>query len=123
MLEVSPALVRVAANTDYEAGAQAAGGLLALVDPPTAVFAVSDTLAIGAIKAFRRAGRRVPEDIAVVGFDDLPLSAVFEPALTTIGQPMRELGATAAEILLARLQGQRPASRTLAHRLVVRDSA
>ena len=122
-LEVTPDLVRVAASTDYEAGAQAAGGLLALVDPPTAVFAVSDTLAIGAIKAFRRAGRRVPEDIAVVGFDDLPLSAVFEPALTTIGQPMRELGATAAEILLARLQGQRPASRTLAHRLVVRDSA
>ena len=116
-------LLRVAASLDYDAGAQAAGGLLALLEPPTAVFAVSDTLAIGAIKAFRRAGRRVPEDLAVVGFDDLPLSAVFEPALTTVAQPMRELGATAAEILLARLGGQRPPSRTLAHQLVVRDSA
>lgn len=116
-------LVRMAASTDYEAGAQAAGGLLALLEPPTAVFAVSDTLAIGAIKALRRAGRRVPEDMAVMGFDDLPLSAVFEPGLTTIGQPMRELGATAAEILLARLRDERLPSRTLAHRLVVRDSA
>ena len=48
---------------------------------------------------------------------------MFEPALTTVAQPMRELGATAAEILLARLGGQRPPSRTLAHQLVVRDSA
>lgn len=118
-----PELVQVASSTEYEAGAQAAGRLLALVEPPTAVFAVSDTLAIGAIKALRRAGRRVPQDIAVVGFDDLPLSAVFEPALTTIGQPMRELGAAAAEMLLARLAGQSPPSRTLPHRLVVRDSA
>lgn len=122
-LAVDPHLVRIAQSTDYEAGSQAAGGLLALLEPPTAVFAVSDTLAIGAIKALRRAGRQVPGDVAVVGFDDLPLSAVFEPALTTIGQPMRELGATAAQMLLARLRGEQPPSRTLDHRLVVRDSA
>jgi LacI family transcriptional regulator, repressor for deo operon, udp, cdd, tsx, nupC, and nupG len=122
-LAVDPVLVRVASSTDYEAGSQAASGLLALYDPPTAMFAVSDTLAIGAIKALRRGGRRVPEDIAVVGFDDLPLSAVFEPALTTISQPMRELGATAAEMLLQRLAGERPLSRTLTHTIVIRDSA
>lgn len=118
-----PRLVRLAVSLDYEAGAQAVGGLLALLEPPTAVFAVSDTLAIGAIKALRRAGRRVPDDIAVVGFDDLPLSAAFEPALTTVSQPMRDLGAQAAEILLARLAGEHPDSRTLPHQLVVRDSA
>ena len=122
-IAVDPALVRVATNLDYEAGAQAVGGLLALLEPPTAVFAVSDTLAIGAIKALRRAGKRVPQDIAVVGFDDLPISAVFEPALTTVSQPMRDLGARAAEILLARLDGQKPVSQTLPHQLVVRDSA
>ena len=116
-------LVGTAADTDYESGSQAAGGLLALVEPPTAVFAVSDTLAIGAIKAFRRAGRRVPTDIAVVGFDDLPLSAVFEPGLTTIAQPMRELGEVATELLLECLAGGMPASRTLPHRLVLRESA
>ena len=122
-LALDAALIRTAQDTDYAAGSQAAGGLLALVDAPTAVVAVSDTLAIGAIKALRRAGRRVPEDIAVMGFDNLPLSAVFEPALTTVGQPMRELGAAAAEMLLQRLAGATPASRTLAHQLVLRDSA
>lgn len=122
-MDVDPALVRAATDLDYAAGAQAVGGLLALQDPPTALFAVSDTLAIGAIKGLRRAGKRVPDDIAVVGFDDLPLSAVFEPALTTIAQPMRELGARAAEILLARIDGAQPASLILAHQLVVRDSA
>lgn len=122
-IEPDPQLVRTALSLDYEAGAQAVGGLVALLEPPTAVFAVSDTLAIGAIKALRRAGRRVPGDIAVVGFDDLPLSAVFEPALTTVSQPMRDLGAQAAEILLARLTGDRLESRTLPHQLVVRDSA
>ncbi len=122
-LPVDPALTRTATSTDYEAGSQAASGLLALYDPPSAVFAVSDTLAIGAIKALRRGGRRVPEDVAVVGFDDLPLSAVFEPALTTIAQPMRQLGAEAAEMLLQRLAGERPAPRTLMHSIVIRDSA
>lgn len=122
-LKVDPALVRAASTTDYEAGITAANGLLTLVDPPSAIFAVSDTLAVGAIKALRRAGRRVPQDVAVMGFDDLPLSAVFEPALTTIGQPMRALGAAAAEILLARLQGEAAKSLTLPHSLVVRDSA
>jgi DNA-binding LacI/PurR family transcriptional regulator len=122
-LPIDEGLVRTATSTDYEAGSQAASGLLTLFDPPTAVFAVSDTLAIGTVKALRRAGRRVPQDVAVVGFDDLPLSAVFEPALTTIAQPMRQLGAAAAEMLLARLGGERPHPRTLAHTLVIRDSA
>lgn len=122
-IKLDPDLVRVAGGTDYAYGSQAAGGLLTLREAPSAVFAVSDTLAIGAIKAFRRAGRRVPDDIAVVGFDNVPLSEVFEPGLTTIAQPMRELGAAATEMLLARLSGERPPSRTLAHTLVVRESA
>jgi LacI family repressor for deo operon, udp, cdd, tsx, nupC, and nupG len=122
-LELDPQLVRVARGTDYSFGMEAAGALLALEAPPSAVFAVSDTLAIGAIKAFRRAGRRVPEDIAVVGFDNIPLSQMFEPALTTIAQPMFELGAAAATMLLERLAGGTPQSRTLQHALVVRESA
>lgn len=122
-LPLDPQLVRVARGTDYSFGMEAAGALLALEAPPTAVFAVSDTLAIGAIKAFRRAGRRVPEDIAVVGFDNIPLSQMFEPALTTIAQPMFELGAAAARMLLERLAGGNPQSRTLQHALVVRESA
>lgn len=122
-IEPNPELIRTVVDTDYESGGQAAGSLLALAELPTAVFAMSDTLAIGAVKAFRRKGKRVPEDIAVVGFDNLPLSAVFEPALTTIAQPMRELGEAAASLLLQRLAGAEPASRTLPHHLVLRESA
>ncbi|MFD0668349.1 LacI family DNA-binding transcriptional regulator [Ramlibacter sp. MAHUQ-53] len=122
-LEVKPAYIRVARGTDYNCGMEAAGGLLALPEPPTAVFAVSDTLAIGAIKAFRRAGLRVPQDIAVVGFDNIPLSEVFEPSLTTIAQPMHELGTRAAELLMQRLAGGQPASEKLQHMLVMRESA
>jgi DNA-binding LacI/PurR family transcriptional regulator len=122
-IALDPQLVRVARGTDYGFGMEAAGALVALESPPSAVFAVSDTLAIGAIKALRRAGRRVPEDIAVVGFDNIPLSQVFEPALTTIAQPMFELGAAAAKLLLERLAGGNPQSRTLQHSLVVRESA
>jgi len=121
-IAIDPAYVRVARGTDYADGGEAAGGILSLPEPPTAVFAVSDTLAIGAIKAFRRAGRRVPEDIAVVGFDNVPLAQIFEPGLTTIAQPMHELGATAAELLLELLAGGNPAPRTLPHTLVVRES-
>ena len=68
-------------------------------------------------------GKRVPEDVAVMGFDNLPLADVFEPGLTTIAQPMRELGEVAAALLLERLAGGSPASRTLMHTLMVRDSA
>lgn len=121
-LSVEPCYVRVARGTDYEDGREAAMGLLALAEPPTAVFAGADTLAIGAIKAFRRGGRRVPEDIAVVGFDNVPLAQVFEPSLTTIAQPMHELGAAAAELLLELLAGGNPAPRILPHTLLVRDS-
>jgi LacI family repressor for deo operon, udp, cdd, tsx, nupC, and nupG len=121
--EIEPQLIRLARGTDYSFGMEAAGALLAQESPPTGLFAVSDTLAIGAIKAFRRAGRRVPEDIAVVGFDNISLSQVFEPALTTIAQPMFELGAAAANLLLERLAGANPGSLTLQHALVVRESA
>lgn len=91
--------------------------------PPTAEFAVSDTLAVGVIKGLRRAGLRVPADVAVVGFVDVPIAEVFEPALTTFAQPMLALGAAAVEALLARLAGQSPGHRVLPHRLVLRESA
>jgi len=71
----------------------------------TAIFAQSDLLALGAIAALRARGMRVPEDVSVVGFDDIPVSSVFDPPLTTVRQPMREVGE-----LAARLIGDRAAS-------------
>ena len=114
--------VNTGANT-YAEGAAAVATLMSQVAPPTAVFAVSDTLAIGVIKGLRRAGLRVPADVAVVGFDDVPIAEVFEPALTTIAQPMLALGAAAVDVLLARMAGESPSHRVLAHRLVLRESA
>jgi DNA-binding LacI/PurR family transcriptional regulator len=120
---LDPHLTSIASGTDYIDGMDAVGTLLAMESAPTAVFAVADTLAIGAIKAFRRVGRRVPEDIAVIGFDDIPVGRLFEPELTTISQPVRELGAVAAELLLNRLAGGPVESRILQHALIVRASA
>lgn len=70
-----------------------------------AVFAASDLMAVGALHALRQAGRRVPEDVAVIGFDDLPLAAYTQPALTTVRQPVEEIGAVAARRLLALMDG------------------
>ena len=117
---------RVNVNSlDYEAGAAAAAVLMAHANAPTAVFAVSDTLAIGVIAGLRNVGKRVPDDVAVAGFDDISLAAQIDPPLTTIAQPMRELGETAARLLLQRLAD--PSANVpgvlLPHRLVVRKSA
>jgi len=73
-------------------GAAAVSALLAGVPPPTAVIGFNDLTAIGLLRGLRAAGRRVPEDIAVVGFDDIELAAWTDPALTTVRQPTEELG-------------------------------
>ena len=71
---------------------------------PTAVFAASDSMAIGAIKAIRDTGLRVPEDISVVGFDDIPSAVTIEPELTTVRQPIERLGQLAVDLLIDRLE-------------------
>jgi DNA-binding LacI/PurR family transcriptional regulator len=70
-----------------------------------AVFVASDIMAAGALHALRRAGRRVPEDVAVIGFDDLPMAQHTQPPLTTVRQPLERFGAVAADRLLAALDG------------------
>jgi LacI family transcriptional regulator len=107
------------------------GGMMAtrrlLSSAPTAIFAASDIMAVGALKTLREAGLRVPEDIALVGFDDIPIAAALQPALTTVRQPIEHLGSMAAEVLLNLLENppetQAPAQRIiLPTKLIVRDS-
>lgn len=90
-----------------------------------AVFAHNDLSAVGALKALREAGLRVPEDVSVVGFDDVPLAQQTDPALTTVHQPLREMGEAAVAMLLAALaEGVAPTHRqVIPSRLVVRDSS
>lgn len=75
---------------------------------PDAVFATSDPKAIGAIRAIKDYGLRVPEDVSVVGFDDLDISAFLDPPLTTVSQPLYEMGARAAQRLISLINGEKP---------------
>ena len=72
-----------------------------------AAFVASDVVALGAIGALREAGRRVPDDVSIVGFDDIPLAAYFDPPLTTVRLPAYELGHAAGRALLERIAGSR----------------
>jgi LacI family transcriptional regulator len=92
--------------------------------PFDGIFAHSDLMAIGVLRALRKAGRTVPDDVAVVGFDDIRHAAHTEIPLTTVRQPMREMGMAAASLLLARLDGSPADERVvLPTSLVVRDSS
>jgi LacI family transcriptional regulator len=82
--------------------------LLELPDPPTAIFAGSDEQAMGAYQAARLAGLRIPDDLSVVGFDDLPTCEWLSPPLTTVRQPLEEMGRVAARTLLQLLDGRPP---------------
>ncbi|MGE5989096.1 LacI family DNA-binding transcriptional regulator [Klebsiella michiganensis] len=92
-----------ASDLSAAAGKQAMEVLLAQEEQPDAVFAVSDSLAAGALRAIAQAGMRVPEDIAVVGFDGTELAEVVSPQLTTVEQPSREIGRTAVTLLMKRI--------------------
>ena len=81
-------------------GYDAAIELLAETNRPTAVFAANDSMAIGALSAFRESGIKVPGDIAVAGFDDIPLARYMDPPLSSVRVPISDLGATAVDILL-----------------------
>jgi len=107
-----------------ESGYEGGNVLLDLPDPPTAIFAASDQMAFGVYEAVRRHGRRVPDDVSVVGFDDLPEARWASPPLTTVRQPLAEMGILAARTVLRLAQGEQVESPRveLATTLVVRDS-
>jgi len=100
--------------------------LLQTALPFTALFAFNDISALGAIRALREAGRRVPEDVSVIGFDDIQSAAYQNPGLTTIRQPLREMGMTAAETLVRRISAPKnadyPKNIVVEPELIVRGS-
>ncbi len=108
-----------------ETGYEAARDLLRLSEPPTAIFAGSDLQAMGVYRALYELGLRVPDDVSVVGFDDIQLAPLLTPALTTIRQPVREMGALATRMLLRLIAEETlESSRVeLATSLVVRESS
>jgi LacI family transcriptional regulator, galactose operon repressor len=118
-----PQLV-VESNFNVEGGLTAASHLLALPEPPTAIFAFNDQLAIGTMQAARARGLSVPDALSVVGFDDTAEAALVTPALTTVRQPLAEMGRIAVSLLGRLLENQRLEALhvELATRLVVRES-
>ncbi len=108
----------------HESGFTGGSRLLQLPEPPTAIFASSDQMALGVYEAVRRAGLRVPDDVSVVGFDDLPEVRWSSPPLTTVRQPLAEMGMVAARTVLRLAQREKIESPRieLATELVVRDS-
>jgi DNA-binding LacI/PurR family transcriptional regulator len=117
-------LVETADFTE-EGGAAAMGRLLARPgDPVDAVFAASDLMAAGALRALRAAGRRVPEEVAVVGFEDSAVARYAQPPLTTVRQPIEEMGRQATRLLLAQVAGEAGGMHLILDtELVVRASA
>jgi LacI family transcriptional regulator len=107
-----------------ESGFAGCNALLDLPDPPTAVFAAGDRMALGAIEALRGRGLRVPDHISVVGFDDLPEVRWSAPPLTTVRQPLADMGRLAARTVLRLTRGEQPDSPRveLGTELVVRAS-
>ena len=108
----------------YQGGHRAAHQLLATDSSLTAIFACNDLMAIGAISAAEETGRHVPADLSVVGFDDVSPAAFANPALTTVAQPIHEMGVVAAGMLLGRLHDpdMPPRRRVLDTELIVRRS-
>ncbi|MCW8348160.1 DNA-binding transcriptional regulator CytR [Vibrio sp. ZSDZ65] len=109
----------------FEAGAKSVRTLLALPEPPTAIFCHNDIMAIGAMQEAKKLGLRVPQDLSFVGFDDIQFAQYCDPPLTTISQPRYEIGRQAMYTMLEVLQGVdvRAGSRLLDTELVIRDSA
>ncbi|HEU5428897.1 MAG TPA: LacI family DNA-binding transcriptional regulator [Actinocrinis sp.] len=106
-----------------ESGAQAAARLLSAHPDLDALFAASDNMAAGAMRTLKAHGRSVPADIAVVGFDDLPIARHTDPPLTSVNQPIQALGYEMAKMLISLINGERPSALILPTRLTVRESA
>jgi LacI family transcriptional regulator len=121
--EFDPVLVRNG-DFEHEGGFTRGGELLDLRRPPTAIFAGSDQQALGVYEAARQRGLRVPQDLSVVGFDDLTVSRWVSPPLTTIRQPLAEMGRTAAQMLGELIDGLplRSTRVELSTELIVRES-
>lgn len=111
-------------NFTYEAGANALEQLLALPKPPTAIFCHSDIMALGALSLAKRRGLKVPDDLSIIGFDNISLAEFCDPPLTTISQPRFDIGREAMLLLLDQLNGQNVSSgsRLLDCELVLRGS-
>lgn len=109
---------------NFRSGYQGLEHLLTLKNPPSAVFVSNDSMAIGGMFAARKLGKSIPEDLSIVGFDDIPMAEQMVPPLTTIRNPVRELGEKAVDVLLTALQEGTNINKSqkLATRMIIRET-
>lgn len=114
----------VTGDYTYKSGMRAANYFLSMNEKPSAVFAVSDTMALGIMKACLQEGLSIPKNIAVVGFDNISIAGMYNPGLTTISQPKYDMGCYAMEMLLKQLKekNKEAAKITLEYELIIRES-
>lgn len=117
-LSADPALV-VPGEFTFRSGLEGCDRLLALPEPPTAIFAANDEMALGAVFAAQRRGLQVPQDLSVAGFDDAPLASLVWPQLTTVRQPVADMAVAAVDMLVQRGE---PTAAVLPHELLARGS-
>jgi LacI family transcriptional regulator len=123
-IKLNPALV-VQGDWSQRSGFEAATRLLAVKQPPSAIFAANDFMAFGVMDAIKEHGLRIPDDISVIGFDDVPMSSQVYPALTTVQHPLLSIGETAVRLILDLLEAREPVLRqiTLPSQLILRASS
>jgi len=119
-----PSLIIRVPGFDLASGAEGARRLLSLRERPTAIFAIADMLALGAMTAIKAAGLRIPQDMAITSFNDIPAAALVEPQLTTVAAPTFQLGQEAMKMLQMLIEGKKPPQRecVLPTHLIVRQS-
>jgi LacI family transcriptional regulator, repressor for deo operon, udp, cdd, tsx, nupC, and nupG len=122
-IEVDCGLIKYG-DYSFRSGMMAGKDFLEMKDKPTAIFAISDMMAIGVIKELKNNGIKVPEDIAVAGFDNISMASMYDPALTTISQHQYDLGGTSMELLLKQIRGEmkEPQDIILEYELIIRES-
>lgn len=122
-IEIDTELIKYG-DYSFKSGLIATKELLSQSVRPTAIFAISDMMAIGAIKEIKSSGMKVPDDVAVAGFDNISYASMYDPALTTISQHQYDLGCTAMELLLKQIKVgiKLPKEIILEHELIIRES-
>ncbi len=123
-LDDDPALIRTGDNQLFDMGYRAALELLSLDERPTAIFALTDVTAVGVLHAAKEMDIRIPADVSVMGYDNLPIASYMLPSLTTVAQPLVEMGQTAVQLLLKSIENPsvEPERAVLTTQLIVRDS-
>lgn len=121
-IKINPDWIYTTDYLEFDNGRQGMKSLLSKSETPTAVFAVSDILAIGALKEINLKGLEVPKDIALIGFDKISFSNMTYPTLTTISQPMYQMGSMSVNMLINKINGKKTESVILDHELVIRES-